>query len=153
MLIYIGADHRGFKHKEELKTYLQNSGYELMDVGAGAYDESDDYPDFAKLVALKVQEDPLNRRGIVVCGSGVGVDVVANKFEGIRSVLAISPDHAAVSRNDDDTNVIAIAADFFDVEDTKKIVTMWLITKFSGEDKHKRRIGKITEIELDRKNL
>ncbi len=79
MLIFIGADHRGFQLKESLKKYLEDSGYEVIDVGNDHYDENDDYPDFAAKAAKAVREDPANRRGILICGSGVGVDVVANK--------------------------------------------------------------------------
>jgi len=147
MLIYIGADHRGFKLKESLKSYLRNAGYEVVDVGNSVYDKNDDYPDFAKLVAEKVQEDPNERRGVVICGSGVGVSVAANKFERIRVALVISPDQAAASKSDEDTNVISFAADYIDEEDAKKILSVWLAAKFSGADRHVRRLGKIAEIE------
>ena len=150
MLIYIGADHRGFKLKDSVKKYLKENGYEVSDVGNDKYDENDDYPDFARKVAENVSADPNLRKGILICGSGVGVDVTANKFDRIRSVLAISPDHAIASKNDDDTNVLSIAADFIDEEDAKKIISAWLLTKFSNLDKHRRRIAKISEIELKR---
>ncbi len=149
-VIYIGADHRGFKLKETLKQFLGESGYTVDDLGNTEYGEGDDYPDFAKLVAQKVSADALNARGIVICGSGVGVDVVANKFPNVRSVLGFSPDQAMASRNDDDTNVLALPADFLEEDQSKKIVSVWLQTPFSGEERHKRRIEKIRQIDYPR---
>ena len=92
MIIYIGADHRGFKLKETLKQFLQREGYTVNDMGNTEYLEGDDYPDFAKLVAQKVSANPADSRGIVICASGVGVDIVANKFPNVRSALGFNPD-------------------------------------------------------------
>ncbi|OGM89126.1 hypothetical protein A3J77_00765 [Candidatus Wolfebacteria bacterium RBG_13_41_7] len=147
MLIYIGADHRGFELKESLKNFLMNKGYEVIDVGNTKFDENDDYPDFAKAVGFAVSQDPNARRGILVCGSGVGVDIVANKFKGVRSSLAFNPDQAFLARNDDDANVLSLPADFLNEEDAEKILGTWLATAFSGKEPHKRRLGKISEIE------
>ncbi len=149
MLIYIGADHRGFKLKESLKFFLKSQGYEAVDVGNDKYDENDDYPDFAALIAKQVSQDIINRRGILICGSGAGVDIVANKFNGIRSVLAISAEQAQKSRSDDNTNVLSLAADFIKEEEAEKILDVWIKTQFSGKEKYKRRIEKINEIEND----
>lgn len=151
MIIYIGADHRGFKLKESLKNMLKESGYVVSDMGNEKYDETDDYPDFAGAVAKKISDtvltDPNGARGIVICGSGVGVDVVANKFRGVRSVLALSPDHALASRVDDDTNVLSIAADYIDERTAKQILVAWMQANFSKEDRHKRRLAKIKQVE------
>lgn len=147
MIIYIGADHRGFNLKEKLKPFLTNKGYTVADRGNNFYDEADDYPDFAGLVAQEVAQDPDNRRGILICGSGIGVDIVANKFPRIRSALANNPDQALSSRNDVDANILCLPADFLDEEQAKKILSVWLQTPFSGEERHKRRIQKISEIE------
>ncbi len=147
MLIYIGADHRGFRLKEAISKYLKDMGYSVSDMGASAYDENDDYNDFASAVAEKVSSDPSGSRGIVMCGSGVGVDVVANKFRGIRSALSFSPDQASASRADDDTNVLALPADFLDVEASKRIVSVWLQAPASADARYKRRINKINELE------
>lgn len=148
MLIYLGADHRGFKLKEELRRYLADEcGYEVVDLGNHRLDENDDYPDFAILVARKVSLDPTNSRGIIICGSGVGVDVVANKFKNVRSALAANPDQAMSSRKDDDTNVLSLAADFLTETESKKVVQVWLQTDFSGEERHRRRLEKIEKIE------
>ena len=146
MILYIGADHRGFQLKEALKKFLVESGYTVNDMGNNHYEEGDDFVDFAKLVVGKIGADLFNSKGILICGSGVGVDIVANRFPDIRSALVSSPDQAMASRNDDDTNVLSIAADFTDFEQVKKIVSVWLQTPFSDEEDHKRRLSKIREI-------
>lgn len=147
MILYIGADHRGFELKEALKQFLKDNGYSVTDMGAGGYDEGDDFVDFARLVAEKVSSDIRNSKGILICGSGVGVDIVANRFPDIRSVLAFSADQAMASRNDDDANVLSLPADFMELEQAKKIVSVWLQTPFSNEEDHKRRIEKIRNID------
>lgn len=147
MLIYIGADHRGFNLKEILKKFLKDQGYEVVDVGNGHFDENDDYPDFANLVGRAISEDPSNRRGILICGSGVGMDIAANKFKGVRSALVNNPDQAYSSRNGEDTNVLSLAADFLDEEIAKQIIKTWLATPFSGNENHQRRLEKIRQLE------
>lgn len=147
MLIYIGADHRGFNLKESLKLYLNEAGYEVADVGNQIYDRDDDYPDFASLVARKVSLDPENSRGVVICGSGVGVDVVANKYRNVRAALAHSPDQAMASRNDVNANVLALSSDFLTEDEVKKILMVWLQTPFSEEERHRRRLEKIEKVE------
>lgn len=149
MLIYIGADHRGFQLKESLKKFLKERNYEVVDVGNVEYNENDDYPDFAKATAQAISEDFLNRRGIVICGSGVGVDVVANKFDGVRSALVNNAEQAKLSRRDDNTNVLALAAEFINKKEAEKILTVWLETPFSGAEKYKRRLTKINEYEKE----
>lgn len=147
MIIYIGADHRGFKLKNQLIDFLGSRGYEIADFGNKVYDENDDYPDFAEMVAKKVSVDYEKARGILLCGSGVGVDVVANKFQNIRSALIFNANQAFDSRNDDDTNILSLAADHISLEDAKKIVLTWLETPFSEEERHRRRLHKIYQIE------
>ncbi len=150
MVIYIGADHRGFKHKEEIKNYLSGLGYSVSDLGNDKYDELDDYPDFAERVAQKVSLD--GSLGILICGSGVGVDVVANKFPGIRSALVSNSEQAMDARSDDDANILSLAADYTSIEDSKKIISLWIGTQFSGEEKYKRRLKKIEALEIKLKN-
>ncbi len=149
MIIYFGADHRGFNLKAALRDYVKNQGYETVDAGNAAYDEKDDYPIFAAAVAKKISMDPERSRGIVICGSGAGVDIVANKFDGVRSALAISPDEIYDARHDDNVNVLALAADFTSEDDAKKIVQVFLDTGFSPEERFKRRIDEIREIEKE----
>ncbi len=147
MLIYLAADHRGFKLKEFIKNYLKNSGYETVDLGNDHYDENDDYPDFASLACLAVSRDVENRRGILLCGSGVGVNIIANKIKGLRSVLAFNAEQAALSRKDDNTNILSLPADFLNEEQTKIIIDAWLKTPFSQEEKYQRRLDKISAFE------
>lgn len=149
MVIYIGADHNGFELKEEVKTFIQGLGYQIFDLGNTKLDGTDDYPDFASAVAGKVSQDYENARGIVVCGSGVGVDIVANKFPRVRCSLILTPDQAFDARNDDDANVLALPANYVRSDDVKRILTTWLGTPFSGEERHRRRRDKISKIEIE----
>lgn len=146
MIIYLGADHRGYAHKEQLKSHLKDAGFSVEDCGAHALNTDDDYPVFAKCVAEKVAQDP-EARGIVLCGSGVGVDIVANKFDGVRAALVENVTAAASSRVDDNANVLALAADFLDEAQTLAIADAWLAAEFSGEARHRRRLSQIEEIE------
>ncbi|MDE2001175.1 MAG: RpiB/LacA/LacB family sugar-phosphate isomerase [Patescibacteria group bacterium] len=147
MLIYLGADHRGFRLKESVKKYLKDQAYEVVDVGNTELVQTDDYPDPAAIAARKVSMDPNSSRAILICGSGVGMDMVANKFPHVRSVLALNPDQVASSRNDDNTNVLSLAADYTDEEHAKQFVSVWLDTPFAGEERHKRRLLKVDDIE------
>lgn len=148
MVTYIGADHRGFQLKNEIVEMIKNDGYSVVDMGNAIYDETDDYPDFAAKVAERVGRDAENSRGILICGSGVGVCVVANKFMNVRAALVGSGDQAFDSKNDDNTNVLCLGANYMNVEQAKKIVLAWMQTPFSGEARHVRRLRKIDRIEL-----
>lgn len=150
-MLYIGADHRGFKLKELLKSYLQELGIQFEDVGAFVYDLNDDYPDFALAVVKKVAKNPPvggeENRGILICGTGVGVDVVANKIKGMRSALCFDAAQARASRNDDNANVLSLASDFTTEEKAKEIVKMWLETPYAKLERYERRLIKIKNIE------
>jgi len=145
-MIFIGADHRGYKLKETLKTYLKELGYNVEDSGALKLNPNDDYPDFALSVAKKVAENPEKNRGILLCSSGIGVDIVANKIKGIRSALCFDAKQAKASRNDDDTNVLSLASDFISEEKAKEIVKIWLETSYAKLEKYERRLIKIKNI-------
>lgn len=154
MTIYLGADHRGFALKEKLKKMLVDEGYDVIDCGATSLEPGDDFPDFAKAVAEAVGKNPESAsnedgdRGILICGSGFGVDIAANKFPGIRAGLPMSPDHAYVARHDDDVNVLALAADFTDEAMAQKIVKTFFSTPFAKEERYNRRLEKIAKFEL-----
>ena len=153
MKIYIGSDHRGFKLKEEIKKYFYENGIEYEDLGAYELDPKDDYPIYAERVSNKVSEsikEAKNSRGILLCGSGVGVDIVANKFEGIRSGLGINTEQVAQARRDDDINVLAIAADEANEAQARKMVKAFIETEFEPSGKHTRRLKEIEEIEEER---
>jgi len=145
MIIYIASDHRGFVAKEALKKYLIESAYNVRDLGNDHYDENDDYPSFAIDVAKKVSAD-FDNKGILLCGSGVGMDIVANKFKGIRSSLCFSPDQAYAARQDDDVNILSLPAEYGDEDGLKKIVSTWLQTPFSNIEKHTRRLGEMRNL-------
>ena len=144
-MIYIGADHRGYNLKEKIKEWLSEWGFDYEDLGAFKLDPGDDYPIFASAVAEKIEEK--GGKGIVICGSGAGVDIVANKFDGVRSVFGINKDQVHVAVSDDDVNVLAIASDFIPENDIKPMIEIFLRTEFSGADRHKRRLEEIKKIE------
>ena len=142
MKIFLGADHRGFALKEKVKSWLIELGHQYEDCGAHEYNQSDDYPDFSQAVSKKILESS-DSKGIIICGSGVGVAVAANRFKGIRAGTAISKEQIRDSVSDEDTNVLAISADYTTKNDAKDIVKIFLETKFSGEERHIRRINKL----------
>jgi len=146
MVIYFGADHRGAELKNNLLAVVKSFGYEVLDTYP-APTPDDDYPDVAGVVAKKVAEDPQNGKGIVLCASGAGVDIAANKVHGIRCVLGLSPDQVYDARHDDDVNVLALAAAFTDPEIASAMVKVFLSTPFGEEERFRRRIQKIKEIE------
>lgn len=146
MKLYLGADHRGFATKESLKPWLAEQGVEVIDVGAEQLTAGDDYVDYAEAVGRHTAADSASR-GIVVCGSGVGVDMVANKIPGIRSGLGIAEDQVIAARKDDDINVLAIAADYTLPEEVKKMVNAFLKTAFSVEERHRKRLEKVQQLE------
>lgn len=146
-MIYIGADHRGYKLKEALKIYLKEFNFSFEDLGALEINFDDDYPDYAILVAKKVSENLKENRGILICGSGVGVDIVANKFKGVRSALCFDESQARASRNDDNTNILSLASDFTAEDKAKEIVKVWLETPHARLEKYERRLIKIKNIE------
>lgn len=149
MVIYIGADHRGFTLKKTLVEALKFNGYAVVDVGDETYNEQDDYVDYGIRVAERVSRDYESNRGILLCGSGVGMCVVANKFLNVRAALVATSDQAYDSRTDDDANVLCLGADYLaDAEAAKKIVLTWIQTPYSDEERHRRRLEKISQLEL-----
>jgi RpiB/LacA/LacB family sugar-phosphate isomerase len=142
--IIIGSDHAGFLLKEVIKQYLADKGYAITDVGTGST-EPVDYPDFGAKVANRVSAGGFDR-GILVCGSGAGMTIVANKFPHIRAALCLDEETARLSRLHNDTNILVLAGRRTDTELAKSITQMWLNTEFEG-GRHQRRIDKIREIE------
>lgn len=146
MKLFIGADHRGYPLKETLKPWLVSEGHEVVDMGNTKLDPQDDYPDFTFPVAEAVAKDTASR-GIVICGSGGGVTIAANKVGGIRAICAVSEEEAQSNRQHNDINVLALSADRTDEAAAKAIITTFLTTAFLGEEKYVRRLGKITKRE------
>ncbi len=145
MKVFFASDHAGFELKEKLKEYAAGLGYEIKDFGAFTYDEKDDYPDFVRKVAEAVADDPEHSRGIILGGSGQGEAMVANRFKNVRAAVLnhFSEEIIKLSREHNDANVLSLGARFLGEEEAKKAVKLWLETKFSGEERHKRRIRKI----------
>lgn len=146
MRIIIGADHRGFPLKEELKAWLATSGNVVENVGAMTLDPADDYPDFGAAVGRLIATDPA-ARGIVLCGSGIGIAIAANKVSGVRAGTIATPEQATAARADEDLNVLGLSADALDFDHAKPIVTAFLETPFSGEERHARRVQKLADLD------
>ena len=138
--IAIGCDNAGFNYKETIKTYLINNGFEVKDYGAFSTD-SVDYPDFGHKVAEVVVEGIVDR-GIVICGTGNGINITVNKHAGVRSALCWNEEVAKLARQHNDANIIAIPARFIDENVAIKIVKIFLEEKFEG-GRHQQRINKI----------
>ena len=147
MKVYIGTDHAGFEYKEAIKEALIADGYEVEDMGNTVYEELDDYPDFIYPVAKTVAEDPENRRGIVLGGSGQGEAIVANKVKGIRAAIAFSEFVVKASREHNNANVLSFGQRACTKEEAIVWSKLWLKTEFPGEERHVRRINKIKDLE------
>ncbi len=146
MIIYLGADHAGFRLKEKLKEYLKEQGAETQDLGVFALDPDDDYPDFIIPVARKVAENGEENRGIVFGWSGQGEAMAANKVKGIRAAVYYggSLGQVRLSRQDNNANVLSLGAGFLTKEQAIEAVALWLKTPFEG-GRHERRLKKIEE--------
>ena len=149
MLIYLGADHRGFELKEKIKSFLVERAYPVSDLGSSVLTPDDDYPQIAKQVAEKVSIDFDRAKGILICGSGVGMCIAANKYPNVRAALGFSTDQAYDSRKEDDTNILCLASGHTSLEEALKIITTWLQTPFSEEERHRRRLRQIEHIEAE----
>ena len=146
MKVFIGADHRGFQLKELLKPWLTVQGYEGVDCGNDSYDKDDDFPDFTFSVADRVASEPASR-GIVVCGSGGGVVIAANKVSGIRSTMGVHVGEVRHNREHNDINVLSIGADHTTELIAIKLIKTFLETKYENKERFVRRLKKIEERE------
>ena len=141
MKLAIGADHAGFHYKEEIKVYLENNGYELIDYGTNSPD-SVDYPDFAHPVASAVESEDKDL-GILICGSANGVAMTANKHQSIRAAICWTTELASLTKQHNNANIICIPARFISLELAKNIVIAFIKTNFEG-GRHQRRVNKIS---------
>lgn len=143
MKIHLGSDHAGFELKEKLVNFLRELGHETVDHGAFASDEKDDYPDFVIPVARAVAEDP-ESRGVIIGGSGQGEAMAANMVASARAAVIYHYDEKiiALSREHNDANVLSLGARFLSEDEAKRAVKMFLETKFSGDERHVRRLKK-----------
>ncbi|MEK7179295.1 MAG: RpiB/LacA/LacB family sugar-phosphate isomerase [Patescibacteria group bacterium] len=164
MTIFFASDHAGFTLKRNLIEYIHGLGFQAIDKGPFVYDESDDYPDFISLVAREVSRNPEACRGIVIGGGGQGEAIVANRFPHVRAAVFYGPmaaqdaidvkgqrstdlfENVRLSRTHNDANVLSIAARFVNEEDARHAVRIFLEIRFSGEERHARRIKKIDEL-------
>ncbi len=143
MIISAGADHGGFELKDKLVALLRKEGYEVIDNGTNS-PVSVDYPDFAQAVARDILEKRADF-GLLVCGSGIGISIAANRFKGIRAALVTNDDYARLSRQHNNANIIALGGRFTSYEDAEKWLKIFLSTPFEG-GRHERRIEKIDNI-------
>lgn len=146
-MLYIASDHGGFALKEKIKAVLAKDGGRVVDMGPETLVPGDDYPDYAKKVAAKVSKSPNADFGILICRSGQGVCIVANKFKGVRAGLVWNTKEAKASRNDDHTNILCLPSDYITVAQAQTIVKAWLATPWSKDPRHVRRIHKISRLE------
>ena len=146
MRIYIGSDHAGFELKQKLIPFVQSLGHEVVDKGAFASDEHDDYPDFIVPVAEEVVKNPFSR-GIILGGSGQGEAIAANRVKGARAAVFYGGplDIVELSREHNDANILSLGARFITEGEAETAIQLWLETEFSGDERHIRRIKKIDE--------
>ena len=147
MKIYIGADHNGFAMKSQVVNYLRKNGYEVIDEGDKVLKPTDDFPVFASKVvwSLLGDHDP-DSKGILLCGSGQGMVMAANRFKGIRASLVWDLLEAKLSRNDDDSNILCLPTRLLGKENTESIIDGWLTTPFSGAPRYVRRIKELDKL-------
>src|SRR3989344_5519469 len=145
-MIYLASDHRGLQLKDKIKSWLNEWSVECEDLGPFEYNKDDDYPDFAKAVGVKVATDD-GSRGILICGSGIGIDVAANKIDGVRAGTVAEPEQAKAAVHDEDLNVISLASDFLEEDKAKEIVKAFVEAKYESTDRYERRLDKIDKIE------
>lgn len=155
MKIFFAADHAGFALKEELIPFVQGLGYAVEDCGAFSYEEGDDYPDFVAKAAKLISESPQDRKAIILGGSGQGEAMVANRFPQVRAAVFNGqyapldgrevPNEIVLSREHNDANVLSLGARFINADEARHAVRLWLETPFSQDERHVRRIQKITQ--------
>jgi len=147
MKLFIGADHNGFDMKARLIEELTRAGYEVIDEGDKELNPTDDFPQFAASVvtAMKASDDQ-DPRGILLCGSGQGMCMAANRYKGMRASLVWNQHEARAARNDDDSNVLCLPARSIDANEAIRITETWLATPFAGAPRFKRRIKELDEL-------
>lgn len=144
MKLYIASDHAGFEQKEQLFCWLKDLGYDIDNLGPDT-DDRVDYPDYAEKACRQVS-DNAESFGILVCGTGIGMQIAANKIQGIRAVNIVLPEFAKLSREHNNANVLTLSGRFVDLDTNKRIVDVFLNTDFAG-GRHVLRVNKIMELE------
>jgi ribose 5-phosphate isomerase B len=145
MKLFIGADHAGFSLKNQLREHLTHAGFDVEDVGAMTLEDDDDYPGYAFALATKLiaEEDG---RGVLVCGSGQGMSIAANRVRGIRAGLAWDKESARVAKTDDNCNVLVLPSRFVDEAVAADMVDAWLAAEFNKDPKYQRRLDEVEDI-------
>lgn len=148
MKIFVGADHRGFYLKEKIESYLKSVGYDVDDEGDKKLDPEDDFTVFAARVVNAMKAAGDDSRGILICGSGQGMVMAANRFKGVRAGLGWSNDAARSIRNDEDSNVLALPAEVLEQDESawQSVLYTWLNTPFAGAERYKRRINLLDQL-------
>jgi ribose 5-phosphate isomerase B len=146
MKVFIGTDHNGFELKNQVREHLEHSGFDMEDEGAMTLDPDDDYPQYAFAVTAKIVGEEVPVFGILVCGSGQGMAIAANRVAGIRAALVWSPAEARAARRDDDANVLVLPANMIDTDTALAIVDEFLDQKFSTNPRYRRRLEQIEEV-------
>jgi ribose 5-phosphate isomerase B len=146
MKVAIASDHRGYHLKERVISLLKAKGHTVIDEGP-ASEQSVDYPDFAALVAKKVSAGEVDR-GILICGTGIGMAISANKFPGVRAAACADEVTAELSRRHNDLNILCLSGDLLSSRSTERLVEIWMETQFEG-GRHERRVDKIRQLEKD----
>lgn len=143
--ICLGSDHAGYELKQKINTFLVKKGYRVKDMGPHSYDSDDDYPDYALKVCRNVIKT--KGRGVLICGSGQGMDRAANKIPGIYASVCWNKESALVAKEHGNINVLCLGGRLVSVKNAKDIIEIWLKNRFKGETRHIRRINKIRLIE------
>lgn len=146
MRVAIGSDHAGYHLKEHVRTWMAERQIDVRDVGPQTFDPADDYPDFARAVAELVRTGQVDL-GVVICATGVGSCIAANKVPGVRAALVHEAFSARLSRLHNDANVLCLGASIVAPRYAEEILAAWLETSFSGEERHRRRLDKVARIE------
>lgn len=145
-MIYLGSDHGGFQLKEDVKEWVAIAGWPFEDLGATALVDGDDYPQYAFAVAKKVAENTQQNSGILICKSGGGMTIAANRIKGVRAVDCLNRDEVIHARQDNNANVITIPALWVAKADALMLVQLWFTTPFSGEERHVRRVDALDKV-------
>lgn len=147
-MLYLASDHGGVKKKAKIVEFLNAIKHDFVDLGPTEIDPKDDFPNFAIPAMKRFMENPTENKVVLLCKNGVGVSILANKYVGARCALSWNEKHIESARNDDDVNVLAIPAEYVDIETAKNLVSLFIRTPFAGEERFVRRLKEISELEL-----
>lgn len=147
MKIFLGADHAGFELKTILSEHLVHAGFEVIDLGAKTLNEEDDYPRYAYAVASRILgEEDGEALGVLICGSGQGMTMAANRVNGVRAALAWNEESAKAAREDDDSNVLVLPSRFVDTETAVSCLKAWIRAEFKANPKYQRRLDELEQL-------